>query len=1159
MIGLGRWTQEYEDAYPRLLEGKGTVADMNLVMQPLKPFYFGHSEVDGMIVPVQNKNSEFLLLPQLVNKSETLKKLYDYMIKNDIDSANFESAVKAGLSKQVTIEDLATANAEDIVHVLSNNDFGLQQETPAHHIDHDQLIGTQVSKLAVSDIADDTIFEIFGQKMNKQEFLDFYQSINEADIDERLEKTLALFKDNKELSKMIKQEMIDRNLGLDMEMAVDLVNGEFRLPLSHYLVSNKTEAILNAIFKSRVIKRKIKGGPMVQVSSFGFTDELNLAVNEETGALEYAECYLPWWSKQYMPLNNKGELDINKVPDELKDMIGYRIPTEGKYSMLPLRVVGFIPPQEGGAIMLPMEITKIAGSDFDIDKLYVMMPEFKVNHGKDININDVILRAHKAAVKAGKARNVFDKSFYDIETILDKIENEIPLLPEEQAIEGFYRKFIINNPKYAPTSIEKVQYDASKSPKENSAAARNNAKLQVMWESLTHPQTFEQFITPGGYEGLRANAKRIKELEGVTDAGMNIMMPRIQRILFERNIPAFGLRGVWVNHNNSHAIFQDNDISFKNGIRFDGQTRNDLSGRFDVNGNLISNVLNQYLAAVVDNTKDPVVGFMNVNTYTSDVAAAILRVGYTNETVAAFLKQPIISEFIRLYTAKGADRQAEQEAFAELEGLIREKRIKLDDEMYEFSTEKLWKNIGKPLDINEEQARVLQTFKTYKQKQAKALGDAVRATRADTATVGPGPTVAQNIYYLDLVDRIEQSDDIIGISGITKGNKYKLIKAAINAIRETNKVVAKYYPWVTESFNSIRQLVARDQADGFLTVDQINYMNYEIYSYATTGFDYFNPDERSNIINNFPAEFDKLKASDSQFANHEVIKRLDFRKKDGKVKVDRIEYRNSGDTTGFKTDEIKDSWLDLMSNPKYSTVAHKLAKYAFFATGMGIGPNSFNQLLSTTFFENLKDSNGVLFNDFLKKVKDEADDSKTLYDPMYDQFYRNNYSNSQYVPRVNELQTNISTAIVNVGRQPAYFYVNPNDKKLSQDFITGRTEDPITGDTVVEFSPYVAYKKDNELFLFQGQMDEKTSIIRYDRVEKLGYPNYFKEYDRRSDYISSAIASNKVPDEVMNAKRAYFGTLTKLSPKPINVQELRKKGHTISQDKIDEYIKNCKK
>jgi hypothetical protein len=52
-------------------------------------------------------------------------------------------------------------------------------------------------------------------------------------------------------------------------------------------------------------------------------------------------------------------------------MVGYRIPTEAKYSMVPLKIVGFLPRNSEG-IMLPKEITWLSGSDFDIDKLYIM-------------------------------------------------------------------------------------------------------------------------------------------------------------------------------------------------------------------------------------------------------------------------------------------------------------------------------------------------------------------------------------------------------------------------------------------------------------------------------------------------------------------------------------------------------------------------------------------------------------------------------------------------------------------------------------------------------------------------------------------------------------------------------------------------------------------
>ena len=40
-------------------------------------------------------------------------------------------------------------------------------------------------------------------------------------------------------------------------------------------------------------------------------------------------------------------------------------PTEDKYSMQHIRIKGFLPRQVGSVIILPKEITSLAGSDFD--------------------------------------------------------------------------------------------------------------------------------------------------------------------------------------------------------------------------------------------------------------------------------------------------------------------------------------------------------------------------------------------------------------------------------------------------------------------------------------------------------------------------------------------------------------------------------------------------------------------------------------------------------------------------------------------------------------------------------------------------------------------------------------------------------------------------
>ena len=66
----------------------------------------------------------------------------------------------------------------------------------------------------------------------------------------------------------------------------------------------------------------------------------------------------------------------DKVIDpKLLEIIGYRIPTEGHYSVWPLKVKGFLHRNGGNNIVMPKEVTTILGVDFDIDTMYLMFKE----------------------------------------------------------------------------------------------------------------------------------------------------------------------------------------------------------------------------------------------------------------------------------------------------------------------------------------------------------------------------------------------------------------------------------------------------------------------------------------------------------------------------------------------------------------------------------------------------------------------------------------------------------------------------------------------------------------------------------------------------------------------------------------------------------------
>ena len=84
--------------------------------------------------------------------------------------------------------------------------------------------------------------------------------------------------------------------------------------------------------------------------------------------MAYLEAYAPIFSQELIEdfSDSNGNIDIDKIereaPDLLK-MIAYRIPTEAKYSILPIKIVGFLPVNAGEGIMLPAEITTMTGSD----------------------------------------------------------------------------------------------------------------------------------------------------------------------------------------------------------------------------------------------------------------------------------------------------------------------------------------------------------------------------------------------------------------------------------------------------------------------------------------------------------------------------------------------------------------------------------------------------------------------------------------------------------------------------------------------------------------------------------------------------------------------------------------------------------------------------
>ena len=405
-IMAGMWSDAEETAYNNIMNNKWTASDFLVLWNTRKPYlYTQKNQPDGMggimKVPTQHKNSEFLLLTgamfgQILHSSK-LQALNDFMVKNNIDSAMFESAVKDGLqgtinlndatnyaSTMAVLENATRLNGKEnpnVVHEFDYNDYGIQTSTPEHGIDKVQLVGTQIRRLISSDMNPnrDPNFKLKykDREFTQEEWFNYFNAINTANIQEAFKEVSDKFNDIHEVEKeLIREVRSNPRYGTDLIRALTLdENGNFNIPLIDPSQTLRIQALLNSILKNRVTKQKINGGALIQASPFGLDESKQpQIVYNEDGSIKYFEAYLPCPTEElYNALldPNTHELDINKkdskgnyiVPEKYREVIGYRVPTEDKYSMQHIRIKGFLPRQVGSVIILPKEITSLAGSD----------------------------------------------------------------------------------------------------------------------------------------------------------------------------------------------------------------------------------------------------------------------------------------------------------------------------------------------------------------------------------------------------------------------------------------------------------------------------------------------------------------------------------------------------------------------------------------------------------------------------------------------------------------------------------------------------------------------------------------------------------------------------------------------------------------------------
>lgn len=1221
-IMAGMWSDAEETAYNNIMNNKWTASDFLVLWNTRKPYlYTQKNQSDGMggimKVPTQHKNSEFLLLTgamfgQILHSSK-LQALNDFMVKNNIDSAMFESAVKDGLqgtinlndatnyaSTMAVLENATRLNGKEnpnVVHEFDYNDYGIQTSTPEHGIDKVQLVGTQIRRLISSDMNPnrDPNFRLKykDREFTQEEWMNYFNAINTANIQEAFKEVSDKFNDIHEVEKeLIREVRSNPRYGTDLIRALTLdENGNFNIPLIDPSQTLRIQALLNSILKNRVTKQKINGGALIQASPFGLDESKQpQIVYNEDGSIKYFEAYLPCPTEElYNALldPNTHELDINKkdskgnyiVPEKYREVIGYRVPTEDKYSMQHIRIKGFLPRQVGSVIILPKEITSLAGSDYDVDKVYVMFHSLFTKNNYNIkkawddfyqlesskDIVDEIDKNYGEALQQYIAEQTEGEPL-DSEDLNDLAEEFKGWLKDnnvkrynlsETAQTRFSEWFNKNKSKYLiNSSFSTYDYDFDKIEGNDKLSIYNNAKanskkqrdsliIDLMWSVLSHKDTAKSILEPGGFDkpkkaarintilynvdketldklgGLKGLEKlSLDELNDLADEykeKLNPLVPTTWVTLHQRNMSGASLIPMAATNNASHALMQQTKLGINKEyqLTFNGHKYNSLHDIKNIDGEFITRNIASFLAAFVDNAKDPIAGDMNFNEITASSAFALLRMGVGINTMSLIINQPIVRDIV-----KEVQNNRVSLAEAIINTINKYKNYNNGTnvnsyftkiENYDFKDEDLASNIIARKDADT--ANISEGHEFYANqlkvgfmfarlnKLAGDLNEFTNATRADTQNGGAGPYISSDIINIEKVEKVLEApkkDANYSLTGTSLLSFNLSEEDVINSplpilqafftygVESTEKLFRKYFPYYNNTYTSIIGAIKDMTRYGNLNEKQRNSIYNDFISYMlaeTSEYNYKDEDgnpisERTYYITKFPAEFDAFKKAHPELSQLPIINRVKYNKFTKYNPAPSLTFSNVGRITDIQKQDYIRSWETLMNiNDECKDMAIKLFLYCNYK-GLGFSPNGFSHLAPVAVKENTGN-----YVETLEDMYFEKSDVTTFIG----QYFRNHLDDRTLVPDITGAsyvsEVNLETENFDV---KVDFNSSMADKKIAKPFDDKKTP---------EYLPYVHVNYKGADLYFERVNAPNSLIASYQRVQPLGVKNQYVEYD----------------------------------------------------------------
>ena len=408
---------------------------------PLKIHYRGNeystkNNQSGVKPEIIDKFSVVPIFPDMARKYVGLQHLYNEMLTHKVGYTKYASGTKGSSFKEDQVDLYNGDSLEDKWQVIKAM-FLKEQVKTNFFVKKQNLFGTQFRTLITAHMLKEGNFignyeELYNEY---KEIIDNLTKIAEQKLlnDLGMESFSSPVNFEK-LFALVQAELEQRELPDEFSKALKLSEGKPEIALELFPQRDIFEKILRSLVEKRITKQKVNGGQLIQVSNSLFENVEEIG-KEGTGDLKFytrtekdgkvvisaAECKVAFNGdfKKLLRLpefrdfkDKQGNKVLGRISQIKRDNPGiedyeianilikeglidikslsltaYRIPTQDFNSLDAFIIKEFLPEYYGNVIIPPAEIVAKSGSDFDIDKMSVVLPNLDEN-GNYIDTKD---------------------------------------------------------------------------------------------------------------------------------------------------------------------------------------------------------------------------------------------------------------------------------------------------------------------------------------------------------------------------------------------------------------------------------------------------------------------------------------------------------------------------------------------------------------------------------------------------------------------------------------------------------------------------------------------------------------------------------------------------------------------------------------------------